>query len=49
MSDPYEAPIRPDVVVRSDRETVEESLGKVLAALADKGLLAPDRAAARAS
>jgi sulfate adenylyltransferase len=49
VSDPYEAPIRPDVVVRSDRETVEESLGRVLAALADKGLLAPERAAAMAS
>src|SRR5918992_4241753 len=30
VSDPYETPQRPDVVVRSDRETVEESLGKVL-------------------
>jgi sulfate adenylyltransferase len=49
VSDPYEAPVRPDVVVRSDRETVEESLGKVLAALAEKGLLAADRAAARVS
>jgi sulfate adenylyltransferase len=49
VSDPYEAPVRPDVLVRSDKETVEESLGKVLAALADKGLLAPDRAATRPS
>ena len=49
VSDPYEKPVHPDVVVRSDRETVEESLGKVLAALADKGLLAPDRAATRPS
>jgi adenylylsulfate kinase-like enzyme len=49
VSDPYERPVRPDVLVHSDRETVEESLGKVLAALAEKGLLAPDRAASRAS
>jgi sulfate adenylyltransferase len=39
VSDPYERPERPDVVVRSDRETVEESLAKVLAVLNEKGLL----------
>jgi adenylylsulfate kinase len=39
VSDPYERPDRPDVLVRSDRETVEESLAKVLAVLNEKGLL----------
>jgi adenylylsulfate kinase len=29
ISDPYEPPESPDVVVRSDRETVEESVGKI--------------------
>lgn len=33
ISDPYEEPLSPEVVVRTDRETVEESLQKILAAL----------------
>ncbi len=33
VSDPYEPPARPDVVVRSDRESIEESLARILAAL----------------
>ena len=41
VSDPYEPPVRPDVVVRSDRETVEASRDRILAALAERGLLAP--------
>jgi len=48
VSDPYEAPDRPDVVVRSDAETVEESLGRILAHLRERGLL-QGRAGARAS
>jgi sulfate adenylyltransferase len=39
VSDPYEAPETPDVVVHSDRETVEESLDRILAALASRGLV----------
>ena len=39
ISDPYEAPINADVVIRSDRESVEESLDRILSALADKGLV----------
>jgi adenylyl-sulfate kinase len=39
VSDPYEKPIRPDVVVRSDRETVEESLDRIWAALESRGLV----------
>jgi sulfate adenylyltransferase len=39
VSDPYEPPAQPDVQVRSDRETVEESLGRILAALQQRGLI----------
>lgn len=37
ISDPYEAPLHPDVTVRSDRETLDESVGKVWAELARRG------------
>jgi sulfate adenylyltransferase len=40
VSDPYEPPPNPDVIVRSDRETVEESLDRILTTLADRGLVA---------
>jgi adenylyl-sulfate kinase len=40
VSDPYEAPLQPDVFVSSDSETVEESAAKVVAKLAELGLLA---------
>jgi adenylyl-sulfate kinase len=39
VSDPYEAPENPDVLVRSDLESIEESLGKILKALADRKLI----------
>ena len=29
ISDPYEPPLHPDITIRSDRETIEESVGKV--------------------
>jgi adenylylsulfate kinase len=45
ISDPYEAPERPDVVVRTDVETVEESVATIIAALAARGLVAPERLA----
>jgi adenylyl-sulfate kinase len=45
VSDPYEPPLAPEVVARTDRETVAESVGKILAALEAKGYLAPERAA----
>ncbi|HEV8629515.1 MAG TPA: sulfate adenylyltransferase [Thermoanaerobaculia bacterium] len=41
VSDPYEAPPRPEVAVHSDRETVEEGLAKVLEALAARLLVSP--------
>jgi adenylyl-sulfate kinase len=39
VSDPYEPPVRPEVVVRTHEETVEESVGKILAALEAQGHL----------
>jgi sulfate adenylyltransferase len=39
VSDPYEAPEAPDVVVRSDRETVEESLERIWTTLEGRGLV----------
>jgi sulfate adenylyltransferase len=39
VSDPYEPPADPEVVVRTDRETVAESLARILAALEERGLL----------
>ena len=43
VSDPYEAPERPDVVVDSEVEAVEESVSKILAELAERGYLHADR------
>jgi adenylyl-sulfate kinase len=39
VSDPYEEPLNPDVVVETDRESVELSIGKILLALAHRGLI----------
>jgi adenylyl-sulfate kinase len=39
ISDPYEPPERPDVHVRTDLETVEESVRKVLVWLEQRGLI----------
>ena len=44
VSDPYEPPVSPDVVVRSDRETIDESRDRILAVLAARGLLSPEAA-----
>jgi adenylylsulfate kinase len=44
VSDPYEEPVAPEVVVESDRETVEESAAKILARLESLQLV--DRAQA---
>jgi sulfate adenylyltransferase len=41
VSDPYEPPERPDITVRTDVETIEESVATILAALAARGLVAP--------
>src|SRR5579863_5548486 len=40
VSDPYEAPENPDVIVDSETESVEESVGKILAELERRGYVA---------
>ena len=39
VSDPYEAPVDPDVTVDSSRESVSESVEAILARLRETGLL----------
>jgi adenylyl-sulfate kinase len=39
VSDPYEEPLAPDVVVETDRESVEFSIGKILLELEQRGLI----------
>jgi len=46
ISDPYEAPADPDALVRSDLETVEESVEKILSALRARRLVGEERPAA---
>jgi sulfate adenylyltransferase len=46
ISDPYEPPQHPDIVVETDRETVEESVARILEALRDRGLIEPKSAPA---
>jgi adenylyl-sulfate kinase len=40
VSDPYEAPLNPEVTVKTDCESIEESASKIIAALETRGLLA---------
>ena len=44
VSDPYEPPVSADVVIRSDRETIEESRDRILSVLSARGLLSPTAA-----
>ena len=39
ISAPYEAPEKPEITVRSDQQTVEESVSKIVEYLAEKGLV----------
>ncbi len=39
IDDPYEEPLNPEVIVSTDRETVEESAGKVIKKLEELGWL----------
>jgi adenylylsulfate kinase len=39
VSDPYEEPVNPDVLVESDSEPVEEAYAKILRYLEEKGLI----------
>ena len=47
VSDPYEEPEQPEVTVDTDRESIEESVAKVMAALERLGYLPPASAGAR--
>src|SRR5207253_5309873 len=44
ISDPYEEPLNPEVVVDTEKETVEESVAKILACLEAKGYVQPEAA-----
>ena len=41
VSDPYEEPLNPEVTIETDRESEDESMGKVIAKLEALGYLAP--------
>ena len=41
ISDPYEAPLNPEVVCETHKESVEESAQKIIAALVDLGYIEP--------
>jgi adenylyl-sulfate kinase len=43
ISDPYEAPLAPEVTVETDQESPEESLAKILQQLEELGYLGPTR------
>jgi adenylyl-sulfate kinase len=42
ISDPYEAPLSPDVQTNSDRESADESFAKILRHLEERGLISHD-------
>jgi adenylyl-sulfate kinase len=41
VNDPYETPVAPEITVRTDRETVADSLGAILRWLEREGLIEP--------
>lgn len=43
VSDPYEPPLSPDVTVYTDRDTAEQSLAQIVAALEQRGLVMGQR------
>ena len=42
IDDPYEEPLHPELVVETDKETVEQSVSRIFAKLAALGYLAPE-------
>ena len=44
IDDPYEEPLTPDLVVETDKETVQESVDKILRRAVDLGYLTLERA-----
>ena len=49
VSDPYEEPHDPELVVESDRERVEESLARLIATLEERELIVPKAPAAKSA
>ncbi|MBF8267768.1 MAG: adenylylsulfate kinase [Dehalococcoidia bacterium] len=49
VSDPYEEPLNPEVVINTQHESVDESVSKVLGKLRDMGYVAPGTPAKGAS
>jgi adenylylsulfate kinase len=41
ISAPYEEPVQPELILDTDKETLKESVGKVLAYLEKRGIIAP--------
>jgi adenylylsulfate kinase len=39
VSDPYEPPLAPEIHIRSDQDTPEESLAKIISYLENRGLI----------
>ena len=39
VSDPYEEPLNPEIIVKTDSESIQESANKIIAALETRGLL----------
>lgn len=44
VSDPYEEPEQPELVVETDKETIEESVNRIFARLEELGYLEPEEA-----
>lgn len=42
VDDPYEAPLRPEVTLRTDSETADQSAARVLSALSELGLISEE-------
>ncbi|ADO75775.1 adenylyl-sulfate kinase [Stigmatella aurantiaca] len=49
ISDPYEPPESPDVLVQTDKESVEQGVKNILERLRERGLFTPSRTAASGS
>jgi adenylyl-sulfate kinase len=43
ISDPYEAPVEPDIHIRTDQQTPLESANEILEILEDRGLIPPPK------
>jgi adenylylsulfate kinase len=44
VDDPYEEPLNPDLVIETDKETIEESIQRIFAKLEELGYLEPEEA-----